>query len=139
VTLDGIRNSRFLRFCIVGAGGFVVDASALALAIYGMHLDPYSGRLFSYLCAATFTWWGNRRLTFASHAAKGVAGMASEWLRFILANGFGGLVNYTVYSLCVAFAPAPIDNYFVALAFGVASGLAINFTLSSRLVFRTKT
>ena len=40
---------QFLAFCIVGAGGFVVDAGFLALALNVLGLQPYSGRVLSYL------------------------------------------------------------------------------------------
>ena len=72
--------SRFLRFAIVGAGGFVVDECVLAALHYGAGLDRYSARAISILCAMTFTWWGNRNLTFREHAAVGgarIAGMVS--------------------------------------------------------------
>ena len=133
---ESLLRSRFLRFGLVGAGGYVVDASVLAAMIYGLGLDPYSGRVISFLAAATFTWWGNRTITFAEHRAHGVSGMAGEWARFIAANAVGGAVNLGLYASVVRFAPAPLDNPFLAQPIGILAGLAFNFTLSKRLVFR---
>ncbi len=133
---DRLASSRFLRFGVVGAGGYVVDASVLYLMIHAAGLDPYSGRLISYLCAASFTWFGNRYLTFAANRAHGAAGILREWITFLLANAVGGFVNLGVYSALVRFAPLPFDNPFVAQAIGVLAGLVFNFTLSKRLVFR---
>lgn len=129
-------SSRFLRFAIVGAGGFVIDESVLAAMHYGAGLDRYSARAISILCAMTFTWWGNRNLTFREHAAMGNARFP-EWLRFMLANAVGALVNYGVYSALVSFAPPPANNPLLATAMGVAVGLGFNFTLSKRFVFKT--
>lgn len=129
-------SSRFLRFAIVGTGGFVVDESVLAAMHYGVGFDRYSARAISILCAMTFTWWGNRNLTFREHAAVGNARF-HEWLRFMLANAVGALVNYGVYSALVSFAPAPASNPLLATAAGVGVGLIFNFTLSKRFVFKT--
>lgn len=134
---DRVARSRFLRFGIVGAGGFVVDSSVLFVMHRLAGLDPYSARAISILVAMNFTWMGNRLLTFREHAATDPRGMLHEWARFIATNLFGALVNYAVYAAVVRFAPAPLDNLYLALATGVAAGLVFNFTLSQRLVFRS--
>jgi putative flippase GtrA len=129
--------SPYLRFGLVGSCGFAVDETILTILHYGIGLDRYSSRAVSIFCAATFTWWGNRNLTFAEHATTGgLRDLAGEWLKFMLANGIGALVNYSVYTLLVSFAPYPLDNPLVATAAGVAVGLVFNFTLSKRFVFR---
>ena len=133
-----LTRSRFFRFGIVGAGGFVVDESLLALFHYGAGLDRYSARALSIFCAASFTWWGNRNLTFAEHAATGARAVAREWATFMVANGLGALINYATYTLVVTFAPAPLNNPLLAAAIGVAVGLVFNFTLSQRFVFRPR-
>ena len=85
----------------------------------------------------TFTWWGNRTLTFAEHAARGSSSaILREWFKFILANALGAVVNYGTYTLLVALAPAPFNNPLLATAIGVAIGLVFNFTLSKRFVFK---
>ncbi|MEI9991751.1 MAG: GtrA family protein [Rhizomicrobium sp.] len=135
--LRALLRSRFLRFGAVGGAGFLVDEAVLTLMHYAVGLDRYSARAISIFCAATFTWWGNRNLTFAEHAATGGVGeMAREWFKFMLANGLGAAVNYAAYSVLVGFAPAPLSNPLLATAIGVGVGLVFNFTLSKRFVFR---
>ena len=131
-----LSRSRFLRFAAVGATGYLIDNTVLFAMIHAMGSDPYSGRLVSFLIAASFTWWGNRNFTFPDQRASGVQRTAREWFRFLLANGVGGLVNIGLYASLVRFAPPPIDNPFLALPVGVIAGLVFNFTLSKRLVFR---
>lgn len=134
-----LLGSPFFRFGMVGAGGFVVDETVLFLVHYAAGLDPYSARALSIFCAMTFTWWGNRTFTFADRAATGGLGsVAVEWIKFVLANAVGAVVNYAVYSLLVGFAPQPLNNPLLATALGVAVGLIFNFTLSSRFVFRAR-
>ncbi|HEY4940587.1 MAG TPA: GtrA family protein [Rhizomicrobium sp.] len=136
-TLRALTRSRFARFGVVGGAGFLVDETVLTLLHYLIGLDRYSARALSIFCAMTFTWWGNRNLTFAEHAASGgPAEMVREWGKFVLANGIGALVNYAIYSLFVSFAPAPFANPLLATAIGVGVGLVFNFTLSKRFVFR---
>ena len=131
-----IARSQFLRFSVVGAAGFVVDTAVLFLLHRMLGLDPYSARAISIFSSMNVTWMGNRLLTFRAHAATGRREMALEWSRFIAANAFGALVNYGVYAGLVGFAQPPLSSPYVALVFGVAAGLLVNFTLSKRLVFR---
>jgi len=125
-----------LRFAVIGALGMPVDAGVLWLMTHRFGFDPYSARIVSWTCAATFTWTGNRYFTFHATRARGIAGIAKEWLRFLAANAVGGLVNVGLYSTLVRFAPPPINNLYVALVLGVLAGLVFNFTLSKKLVFK---
>jgi putative flippase GtrA len=125
-----------LRFAVIGALGMPVDAGVLWLMTHRAGLDPYSGRIVSWLCAATFTWTGNRYFTFRATRARGLSGTMREWMRFLAANAVGGLVNVGLYSTLVRFAPPPINNLYVALVLGVLAGLVFNFTLSKKMVFR---
>jgi putative flippase GtrA len=129
--------SRFLRFAVVGGFGFLVAEAVLWLALRG-GADKYSAWLVSFLCAATFTWWGNRNLTFADRKADRPRAMLAEWLKFIAANGIGGAVNGGLYALLVTYGPEPLSIPFVALACGVLTGLAINFAMSNFFVFRSQ-
>ena len=66
----------------------------------------------------------------------GAAAVLREWLRFVGANGLGALVNYGTFAALLHFAPAPLDNPYLATAIGVGVGLIFNFTLSRSFVFR---
>jgi putative flippase GtrA len=127
----------FVRFGLVGAAGYVVDAGALALATQQLGLDPYRGRALSIAVAMTATWLGNRYFTFAAARARGsFSAIAQEALKFAGANLVGAAVNYGVYAALVGLAPHPWNNPFLAQVIGVLAGLVFNFTLSRLLVFR---
>ncbi len=98
-------------------------------------LGLYLGRAVSYLVAATFTWYGNRRITFATRA-QGVPAAAAEWIRFLLTNLVGGAVNYTVYAALVSQLELAQAYPVLGVAAGSIAGLSVNFTLSKFLVFR---
>lgn len=119
----------FLRFCAVGAIGFVVDVAAL-YALSDL-LGWYGARLASFLCAATITWMLNRRITFADDRSDG---RMHEYLRYLASMLGGGLVNYLVYLVALhglegPYAPA------VGVALGSLVGLLVNYLLARHIVF----
>jgi putative flippase GtrA len=130
-----LRHS-FIRFGIIGACGYVVGATVLALATGPLKLDFAAGNALAIFIAMTFTWQGNRYFTFRDRRAGGFSGILQEGLKFAGANSVGALVNYLAALALVHYAGAPFNNKFVAQAIGVLVGLIFNFTLSKTLVFR---
>src|SRR5687768_14065391 len=123
--------AEFARFSAVGAVGLFVDMGALYVAIELIGLGYLAGRGVSYLAAATFTWAGNRSITFAS---KGSGGEVGQWVRFLAVNSAGGAANFAVYLLVVAgigggSLTTRVDSLlpYVGVALGSLSGLLINF------------
>jgi len=122
---------QLLRFSAVGVVGFAVDTATLYAALE-LGAGLYTGRLASYLTAATVTWALNRRFTFSDRRTDR---LATEWVRFLAANGVGGAINYFTYAALVATLPYVAAHPWLAVAAGSLAGLAVNFTLSRRLVF----
>lgn len=130
--------SRFMRFGVVGGAGFFVNEAALLIAHGALHAGPHVSWLIAFAPSVTFTWWGNRRLTFAEHASTGIRAMVQEWARFVAANSLGALVNFLIYAGLIKLAIYPLSIAYVALAIGVLVGMVFNFLLSKMLVFRPK-
>lgn len=136
---------QFMTFALIGVGGLLVDMASLFIAQHLLMLDLYSGRVYSYLMAATFTWYMNRRFTFVGVSRRAAL---KQWARFIAANAIGAVVNYSVYVLVLRIGPAIIDMIglwpqvlgallpYAGVAAGSISGLVFNFVLSKKLVFR---
>jgi putative flippase GtrA len=129
-----LAQSRILRFAAVGSAGYFVSAAALWSLHHLVALNYDASYVPAFLVAVTFTWWGNRMLTFREHAAR--ASLAEEWTKFVAASLVGFCANYALYEVLRHFAPAPANNPFVAQAAGTLFGLVFNFTLSKRFVFR---
>ena len=125
---------QFISFAFVGVAGLVVDISVLHVTqVLGM--DRYSGRLCSYLAAATTTWALNRRFTFKGRRSSN---MLAEWARFLGANALGGVLNYATYAALVTWTATVAEYPAIGVAAGSIAGLTANFTLSRRLVFHKK-
>jgi putative flippase GtrA len=124
--------SQFLHFALIGALGFLVDATSLQAFLNIAGLDPYAGRAGSFLVAVTFTWWMNRKFTFHSSDSR----LVHEWGRFLAANSLGGAVNLGVYAALVASVDLVASHPVLGVAAGSIAGLAVNFLGSRFFVFR---
>lgn len=126
--------SQFVRFAAVGVAGLAVDTAVL-YGVLALGAGLYSGRVVSYLAAATTTWALNRQFTFASREDEN---KLTQWAKFLAANALGGLVNYSVYAVLVANSPLVVTMPVIAVCAGSVAGLAVNFTLSRKFVFRIR-
>lgn len=128
--------NQFLRFGTVGALGFLVDWGTVSLLRQPIGL--VAATLAAYFVAATGNWCLNRFWTFRLSAAENQH-MVLQWLRFLLANGFGFLLNRGMVFLLYAMVPLTLHYPELALAAGALCGMVANFNLSRRLVFRAQT
>jgi len=120
--------SRFSRFALVGASGFVIDALVL-LAGLAAGLDPFTARLIAVLAAMSYTWLLNRSFTFGASPDHPLR----EWLRYMAANGAGAAVNYGIYSLLLLFAPTLTP--LIALCIASVLAMLVNYWSNGRFVF----
>jgi len=122
-----------LRFALVGAVGFVVDALVLYAILAVFAHAVLAARVPSFLVAATVTWWLHRAFTFAhgDHDAP----MLRQWIAFVITNAAGNALNIIVYGVLVTLAGfTPI----VALAIASIIAAAVNYLSSRHLVFRRR-
>ena len=131
-----LHKTRFLRFALVGTAGFAVNECVLFAALHLAGLNKYQAWFPAFGVAVTFTWWGNRTVTFREHAAT--QNIAWEWLTFVVTNALGAAANFSTYYGLVRFVPPPVGNPLLANMAGTLVGLVFNFTVSSRVVFRQK-
>lgn len=123
---------QFAGFAVVGTAGLFVDLAVLYAGLLLVGLGYLSARLLSFLAAATFTWYFNRRLTFAGADRRAPL---RQLLRFLAVNSLGGLVNYGVYALVMHGYTGEPWRPLLGVALGSLSGLLFNFLGSRRLVF----
>lgn len=123
------ETTRFARFCIIGALGFLIDAALLILLVDAMGLNPFLARLMSILAAVTACWALHRAWTFRSRDGRRLR----EWSRFLLVNGIGASINYLVFSAALLL--SIVDAPLAALAFGSIAALAFNYAGSRFFAF----
>jgi putative flippase GtrA len=123
---------RFAKFFVVGVCAFAVDWAVLKLFVSHMHFDPYSARVVSFLCAASFSWVGNRSFTFRDRT-HGHAG--KEWMRFLAVSAGGFVLNYGTYALLITYVPFVREHLGLGVAAGAIAGMFFNFGMASKLVF----
>jgi putative flippase GtrA len=125
---------QFVKFGLVGTVSFLVDVAVLYLLMGGLGVDPYLGRVFSYLTAATTTWALNRSFTFLGHHPEP---LHKQWAKFVAVKGLGAGVNYATYAALLASSQSSTLAPFLAVAAGSIAGLSFNFTAAKIFVFRT--
>jgi putative flippase GtrA len=120
---------RFLRFAVVGAIGFGVDAVVLAVLMAETPFGPFIARVFSIALAMAATWLLNRAFTFGPSGRS----VAEEGARYgavaIAVAGF----NWLLYSTLVILVPAigPLG----ALVIASGAAMALSYLGYSRAVF----
>ncbi len=123
-----------LRFGIVGTLGFCWDTGTVYATRPVLGLLP--AIVLGFVVAATMNWLLNRLWTFRDHASH--IPILRQWALFMAANSLGFVLNRgTVYTLVLTI-PLCHRQPALALAAGSLAGLAANFTLSQRYVFRRR-
>jgi putative flippase GtrA len=87
---------QFGRFAAIGAAAFFVDYGILQFCIAYLGVTPGWGRMFSFLCGATFTWYMNRHLTFSDHRSSE---RGREWATYVSSCAVAAVPNIGAYSL----------------------------------------
>ena len=123
----------FLRFGLVGATGFAIDATVLHMLTSLARFDYFTGRLCSFTVAVGATWLLNRSFTFRGPTLHGTARQA---MIYAAVQGAGGIANIGVYTLAIALAPQLKHLLLIPLAMGSAAGLCLTFIGSKHLAFR---
>jgi putative flippase GtrA len=123
---------QLLAYCAVGGIGFVVEAVLIAGLQYGGGWSAFGCRFVSFPTAVLVTWWLNHRLTFGSR------GGWHELVRYLGTQGIGLTTNLLAYALAIWAVPALNQHAVVALVFGSALGLAVNYVLARRFVFAAR-
>ncbi|UJW75726.1 GtrA family protein [Rhizobium sp. SL42] len=121
---------KFIRFVIVGATGFVVDAGTLWLLLSFTPLGPLSARVIAIMLAMTATWLLNRSFTFGASKRSVVV----EGFRYGVIAVITSLVNYGIYAGLLIM--APLLSPYAALVFASIAAMLFSFFGYSRFVFR---
>jgi putative flippase GtrA len=128
---------RPLRFSLVGALGFLVDAGVLHLLVFEWHANLFAARVVSFIAAVFATWLTNRTTTFGS-GANSAGALFVEWLRYLLSSIVGGATNYAVFVIMVQLFTSVRNSPTIGVAVGSIAGMCMNYVLYSEFVFSSR-
>lgn len=126
-----LLKSRLVRFSIIGAIGFFIEAAFLTYFVTQTTIGPMYGRLFSFPAAVLVTWGLNRKITFQSDNSPG-----SESLRYFTVQLVGALCNLGLFFVLVSSISMLAQEPVLPLFLAAILGLSVNFTLSRNWVFK---
>lgn len=133
VELEWPLEGEFLRFCLVGGVGFLVDAGVLQLCLKLDVLGPFTGRLLSFALAVFATYELNRRFVF--HGV-GEGAYLRRFAGYLAVQGGGFGINLLIYVAGLTFLPVPYNKPLGSLILASACALGFNFVAARVLVFK---
>lgn len=86
---------QFIKFCVVGGSGVLVDFGITYLCKEWLRLNKYLANSLGFLCAATSNYILNRIWTFHSHAAD----VGAQYVRFLAIAAVGLVINNAIIYL----------------------------------------
>ena len=122
--------TRFLRFCVVGAIGFIVDGGFLAFLTAGLGIGPIRSRAVSFSAAVLTTWVMNRIWAFRDRPQPSIT---RELFFYVTMQGLGLAINLSLYTCLVLYSVAPFNYPLIALC--IASGVALSFNYAVLLKY----
>ncbi len=129
-------SSQFLRFCVAGVLGLVVDVSVLY--ILSPALGWYGARVVSFTTAASTTWWLNRTFTFGPGAnAVHALPIWQQYARYMVSMLGGAVLNYSAYAATLHWVHLP-GAAALGVALGSCAGLTANYLSARHLVFKSQ-
>ncbi|NDU88262.1 MAG: GtrA family protein [Ferrovum sp.] len=124
------KAKRILLFAGAGTAGFGVDV--LTVMVTHKRCGLIGAQMLGFLLAVTATWILNRRYAFAGRGSERRLG---EWGRYVVANGWGAVLNNGTYLLAIWLSPLLARYPEGAVALGSLAGMGANYLAAHRWVF----
>lgn len=153
-TLELMRkHTQFIRFCVVGATGVLVNLLAIWLALHAMRSRPSEASLTQTNVAAVLGWLVsvasnfalNDRWTFSRSAQTYDHAWPARLARYYAsaASGLGlqlAVLNVLLWlSAALTWSPGLLTlRFYAANLCGIGAGTVVNYLLSKRFVFRRR-
>jgi dolichol-phosphate mannosyltransferase len=128
--------AEFIKFCLVGLTGLVVDTAVLVSLVDYASQDPRFAAVFGFAAAVSWNYLFNRIWAFRSGRSTPIR---HSYVLFV-SICIGGLgVRIGVMHLLIAYAGMGVKPWYILASFiGIAAATAFNFLGSKYVAFRTK-
>jgi dolichol-phosphate mannosyltransferase len=125
----------FIKFCLVGLTGLVVDTAVLVTLVDHVSLDPRVAAIFAFAGAVSWNYLFNRIWAFSSGRSTPIP----RSYVFFISICIGGLgVRIGVMHLLIAYAGMGVKPWYILASFiGIAAATAFNFLGSKYVAFRS--
>jgi putative flippase GtrA len=126
--IDGLLFWKFLKFCIVGFSGMIIDFGTTWLLKERVKINKYIANSIGFTLAATSNYLLNRFWTFQSENTR----IVSEYLSFVLISVIGlGINNLVLYLLIEKLKL----NFYLSKLFAIAVVTLWNFSMNALITF----
>jgi putative flippase GtrA len=127
--IDELLLWKFLKFCIVGSSGMVIDFGTTWLLKEKVRINKYIANSTGFIFAATSNYILNRCWTFHSVNSQ----VATEYLSFVLISVVGlGINNFVLYLLTDRIKL----NFYLSKLFAIGVVTIWNFCMNYLVTFR---
>lgn len=120
--------AQLLRFCVVGASGYVVNLVVFGLLVHGAGAHHTLAAIGAFLVAWCNNFIWNKWWTFRRHGLSA----AQQGLRYLLVSLFALGLNLVVLEVLVRLGMPELP----AQAIAIAAVMPVNFLLNRRWSFR---
>ena len=126
----------FVKFCLVGLTGLVVDTAVLVSLVDHVSLDPRFAAVFAFAAAVSWNYLFNRIWAFES----GRSAPVSRSYVFFVSICLGGLgVRIGVMHLLIEYAGMGVKPWYILASFvGIAAATIFNFLGSRYVAFKSR-
>ena len=126
--IDELLLWKFLKFCIVGSSGMIMDFGTTWLLKEKVKINKYVANSTGFILAATSNYLLNRFWTFHSENTK----VATEYISFVLISIVGlGINNLVIYLLTEKMKL----NFYLSKLFAIAVVTIWNFSMNCLITF----
>jgi putative flippase GtrA len=127
--IDSILISKFLKFCIVGSSGMVIDFGTTWLLKERARINKYVANSTGFILAASSNYFLNRTWTFHDHNPE----IATQYISFIIISLFGLAINNLILYIMT---DRLKYNFYLSKLFAIAVVTIWNFVMNFLITFR---
>ena len=127
--VDSLLITKFLKFCVVGSSGMIIDFGITWLLKERVKINKYIANSTGFILAATSNYFFNRIWTFASRDTH----IAEQYSLFVIIAIIGlGINNFIIYILHGRLK----YNFYLSKLFAIVIVTIWNFLLNLLITFR---
>jgi dolichol-phosphate mannosyltransferase len=119
--------TRFIKFCLVGGSGVLVNEGLFALFLYGFHINESLANGIGIEAAILSNFVLNHQFTFADRKGTGVKSYIEKLVKFNAASLLGAAVNWIIRLLLTNTGVEPLIGNLV----GIAVAMFLNYFIAN--------